>query len=46
MADVVDMPTMAEGKKNKRQVNGAQIFYEISSISHNQILIYCQFGYR
>ena len=28
--DVVEMPTMAEGKKNKKQVNGAQIFYEIS----------------
>jgi len=24
------MPNMAEGKKNKKQVNGAQIFYEIS----------------
>ena len=29
--DVVEMPTMAEGKKNKKQVNGAQIYYEISS---------------
>ena len=29
--DVVEMPTMAEGKKNKRQVNGAQIYNEISS---------------
>ena len=28
--DVVEMPTMIEGKKNKRQVNGAQIFNEIS----------------
>ena len=28
--DVVEMPTMIDGKKNKRQVNGAQIFYEIS----------------
>ena len=28
--DVVEMPNMAEGKKNKRQVNGAQIYYEIS----------------
>ena len=27
--DVVEMPTMAEGKKNKRQVNGAQIYNEI-----------------
>ena len=29
--DVLDMPTMAEGKKNKRQINGRQIFNEISS---------------
>ena len=28
--DVVDMPTMTEGKKNKKQVNGSQIFNEIS----------------
>ena len=28
--DVVEMPTMIEGKKNKKQVNGAQIFHEIS----------------
>ena len=28
--DVVEMPTMAEGKKNKRQVNSSQIFNEIS----------------
>ena len=28
--DVVEMPNMAEGKKNKRQVNGAQIYHEIS----------------
>ena len=27
--DVIDMPTMTEGKKNKRQVNGAQIYNEI-----------------
>ena len=27
--DVIDMPTMTDGKKNKRQVNGAQIFNEI-----------------
>jgi len=29
--DVIEMPTMAEGKKNKRQVNGSQIFNEISN---------------
>ena len=28
--EVIDMPTMAEGKKNKRQVNGPQIYNEIS----------------
>ena len=33
--DVVEMPTMAEGKKNKRQVNGSQIFNEISKRIHD-----------
>ena len=33
--DVVEMPTMAEGKKNKRQVNGSQIYNEISKRSLN-----------
>ena len=28
--DVIEMPTMTEGKKNKRQVNGAQIYNEIA----------------
>ena len=28
--EVVEMPTMVEGKKNKKQVNGAQIYNEIS----------------
>ncbi len=28
--DVIDMPTMIDGKKNKKQVNGAQIYNEIS----------------
>ena len=27
--DVIEMPTMTDGKKNKRQVNGSQIFNEI-----------------
>ena len=27
--DVIEMPTMTEGKKNKKQVNGSQIFNEI-----------------
>jgi len=29
--DIIDMPTMAEGKKNKKQVNGNQLFNEIKS---------------
>ena len=29
--DVIEMPNMPEGKKNKKQVNCAQIYYEISS---------------
>ena len=29
--DVIEMPTMTEGKKNKRQVNGAQLYNEIST---------------
>jgi crossover junction endodeoxyribonuclease RuvC len=28
--DVVEMPTMTHGKKNKRQVNGSQVYNEIS----------------
>ena len=27
--DVIEMPVMAEGKKNKRQVNGSQIYNQI-----------------
>tara|TARA_A100001011_G_scaffold376923_1_gene440057 strand:- start:2308 stop:2802 length:495 start_codon:yes stop_codon:yes gene_type:complete len=33
--DVIEMPTMTEGKKNKRQVNGAQIFNEVSKRIEN-----------
>ena len=29
--DVIEMPTMIDGKKNKKQVNGAQIYNEISN---------------
>ena len=32
--EVIEMPTMAEGKKNKRQVNGSQIYNEISRRIH------------
>ena len=28
--DVLEMPTMVDGKKNKKQVNGSQIFNEIT----------------
>mgnify|MGYP001455312922 CR=1 FL=1 len=28
--DVIDMPTMASGNKNKKQINGSQIFNEIT----------------
>ena len=33
--DVIEMPTMTDGKKNKKQVNGAQIFNEISKRINN-----------
>ena len=29
IVDVIEMPTMTEGKKNKKQINGAQIYNEI-----------------
>ena len=32
--DVVEMPTMSEGKKNKRQGNGSQIYNEILNRIH------------
>ena len=31
ITDVIEMPTMTDGKKNKKQVNGSQIFNEISN---------------
>ena len=37
--DVVEMPTMTEGKKNKRQLNGSQIYNEISK-RINHILVH------
>ena len=41
--DVIEMPSMAEGKKNKKQVNGNQLFNEIKSriseINHDQVCI-------
>ena len=32
--DVIDMPTMAEGKKNKKQVNGRQIYNELMLVKN------------
>ena len=32
--DVLEMPTMTEGKKNKKQVNGSQIYNEIEKRIH------------
>ena len=41
--DVIEMPSMAEGKKNKKQVNSSQIFNEISlrikSLNKNDIKV-------
>ena len=41
--DVIEMPTMNDGKKNKKQVNGSQIFNEISKriniLEKNQIKV-------
>ena len=33
--DVIEMPTMTDGKKNKRQVNGSQIYNELKKIINN-----------
>ena len=33
--DVIEMPTMTDGKKSKKQVNGSQIFNEISQRIYN-----------
>ncbi len=33
--DVIDMPSMADGKKNERQINGPQIFNEIDNKINN-----------
>ena len=50
--DVIDMPTMAEGKKNKKQVNGRQIFNEIKFVkiklvpSETELGCYQEFVHR
>ncbi len=33
--EVIEMPIMTEGKKNKKQVNGSQIYNEICRITNN-----------
>ena len=41
--DIIEMPNMAEGKKNKRQINGPQIYNEISkriiNIPKNEVVV-------
>ncbi len=37
--NVIEMPSMADGKKNKKQVNGSQVFNEISKYIKNKELI-------
>tara|TARA_S200000501_G_scaffold185133_1_gene174237 strand:- start:86 stop:577 length:492 start_codon:yes stop_codon:yes gene_type:complete len=34
--DVIDMPSMADGKKNKKQVNGSQVYNEIKKHIYNK----------
>ena len=41
--DIIEMPNMADGKKNKRQINGPQIYNEISkrivNIPKNEVVV-------
>ena len=41
--EILDMPNMAEGKKNKKQINGPQIYNEISkriiNISKKEVVV-------
>ena len=41
--EILDIPSMAEGKKNKRQINGPQIYNEISkriiNIPKNEVVV-------
>ena len=41
--DIIDMPSMADGKKNKRQINSQQVFNEIServkNLSKKEIIV-------
>jgi len=38
--DVIEMPVMNEGKKNKKQVNGAQIYNEITKKINTQKFVF------
>ncbi|RPG99842.1 MAG: crossover junction endodeoxyribonuclease [Candidatus Pelagibacter sp. TMED118] len=38
VVDIIDMPSMTDGKKNKKQVNGAQIYNEINERIKNRPL--------
>jgi crossover junction endodeoxyribonuclease RuvC len=44
--DVIEMPTMTEGKNNKKQVNGSQIYNEISEKIKNIDKKKYKSGYR
>tara|TARA_B100000686_G_C16592731_1_gene864315 strand:+ start:138 stop:632 length:495 start_codon:yes stop_codon:yes gene_type:complete len=35
--DIIDMPVMADGKKNKKQINGSQIYNEILLRTKNHL---------
>ena len=41
--EIIDMPVMADGKKNKRQINGPQVYNEIlkriKNISKKDIIV-------
>ena len=38
--EVIEMPVMIDGKKNKKQVNGAQIYNEFSKRINKNLLSY------
>ena len=40
--ELLDMPTMSVGKKNKSQVNGSQIFNEVQKVTLNENKKECQ----
>ena len=46
IVDAIEMPSMAEGKKNKKQVNSSQIFNEISSKIKNYNKVFVGYNLR